>query len=66
MVNIIKVLGLGFISVFALTNAAFADAVCNSDAICSDAIALPEPASMTLFAVGAAGLALAWKRKRGK
>jgi hypothetical protein len=55
MRSFMTILSLGLISLFVSTNAAFADS-----------ISLPEPASMSLFAAGAAGLVLAWKRKHGK
>lgn len=63
MRNFMTILSLGLLSLFLFADAAFADAI--SDSI-SDAISVPEPASMSLFAVGAASLVVAWKRKQKK
>lgn len=59
MRNFMTILSLGLLSLFLFVDAAFADAF-------PDAFSLPEPASMSLFAVGAAGLVVAWKHKQKK
>lgn len=60
MRNFMTTLSLGVISLFVFSGAALATVQVVDD------FALPEPASMSLFAVGAAGLILGWKRKQKK
>lgn len=57
MANYIKILCLGLISLFVFANPAFADAF-------SDAISVPEPASVSLFALGAMILVRKFKQKK--
>lgn len=59
MYEVARVLGAGLVFALAFANTAFADSF-------PDAISLPEPSSISLFAMGAAGVFIARKFKQRK
>jgi len=68
MGNVIRALSFSLLSMFFFANVALADDDTQLDDDCTQCgpTTLPEPASMSLFAAGAAGLAFARKFKQKK